>query len=1365
MKFAMSLSSSFRGGLITTKILFLCLSIFHLAIAHNEDIFFTSSARSSSHQTQTARRRLAPEASIIDALSQQLADGIEHPRFTIAANYFDGDSNLFDGSGPFEIDVVLTNPSVTELTSFSVDGISSPVKNSIKLLVADQSLQDGTRANNFAILAVDENKGSVSGIVQKNKKLLKLEQSQGGETLVTEVNYNPPTNWTCLVDATMYGEPNPTHGHSDDHHNSIFDVATSAFGSRYTENRRLYATDTFPNAWSYQVDLYIEVDGDLVNYHDSDTVNMPNTIEYVNALVTAVSAIYEQEIDTHLNVLHIAKTNIYDGAANASHALDIMKGTYEGDTWHYTDPNTGEKPDVHHAILFREAIVGIAFVGSLCNSKFGYGVTGGMKGMLSDIDGAMFWDLDNLAHELGHSFGSLHTHDINGYNPLVDACGNGQCTSLVNNEQVSSGDATIMSYCQTCSGGVANIAATFGGYWYEDDRSNADNWNNNNGVLPYSQEPKRVPNVMYKHVSSRGTCVKPYLNIDIQTCSVDADCHDGRSCTRDTCNRDQQCSNALFENCCGNLMCEVGESDCGDCGPFTIATPDCSMCNLPYGIMFDVESRADVTLTSIEFKLYNGTNNVTVYTASGGFSDKQNDAAAWTKIFHGSFETEKWSFVSVDFSDISLSAGSIQAFYISSTNLLATLANNTSSPLSSDDNVILLDSNRPVASEEFGPRYSNELSWVGSVIYTIKAPVTSQPTNTPSKSPSYSPSDRPSQSPSMSPSNSPSVRPTSSPNANPSMSPSLLPLTSPSTSPSTKLTLTPTLTPSTNKEVTSPPSTSPSKFTSSSPSKSPSATPIKNPSRSPSSTPLSSPTTAPSKFPSKSPLATSATPTSISPSISPSKTPSATPSHSPSNLVSTSAPSSIPSKSPSTSPTKSPSTTSSEWPSSSPSHSPSKPGATSAPSSNPSNSPSTFLTKSPSTTPSERPISSPSHSPSKTGTSSTPSSSPSTSPLASPTKSPSTTPTVTTGAPTGSPSEATASPSSIPTNSPSKSPSKSPLMSSSTPPTLVPSQSPFSNPVAKPTKSPSKVPSISPLMSPTHTPSGHPSSSPLSSQSTNGPSTNIPTPGPSKPPSTVPTTQPAKTPTKTPSFAPTTTSPTSKPMTVQPSKQPVTFQPATASPSSGPITSQPTMRPVNLSPTLLYSVDLCYRGCGNFTSIDTNNDFNDLLLKSIPCSPELCVVNIVAQSNQCSNCTVPVFRRFRSLQDSSTNWLSSAVTFEIKSKSPLNEELVTANLNDNLAYANNVLSASNSPLRVDSNFTTATHQPTVLPTHLPTQTKSSKSSGKSSKSENTVNPTPKPVPKPEPKSGKPKPEPKSGKPDDNDKNHDDKDKTDRSGKK
>lgn len=98
---------------------------------------------------------------------------------------------------------------------------------------------------------------------------------------------------------------------------------------------------------------------------------------------------------------------------------------------------------------------------------------------------------------------------------------------------------------------VSNIGLTFGGYWHEKDRANVDNWNNSDGTVPFSQEPKRVPKVgtkfvflrptiyyswqptqhtiqtMYESVSQKGSCVAPYLTVSTQTCSRDSDCHDG----------------------------------------------------------------------------------------------------------------------------------------------------------------------------------------------------------------------------------------------------------------------------------------------------------------------------------------------------------------------------------------------------------------------------------------------------------------------------------------------------------------------------------------------------------------------------------------------------------------------------------------------------------------------------------------------------------------------------------------------------------------------------------------------------------------------------------------------------------------------
>ena len=196
-----------------------------------------------------------------------------------------------------------------------------------------------------------------------------------------------------------------------------------------------------------------------------------------------------------MNVLHISKTSIYDGAADAVEALNIMQETYSGSTWHYTDPTTGENPDLQHALLYRTPRAGYASVGGVCDSQIGYGVSTCVKGTLEDIDGSVFWDLIVFAHEIGHNFNSRHTHDVSGYNPVVDECGNGECNSLVTGEPVSSGEASIMSYCNKCSGGINNMGTSFGGYWLEDNRDNIGNWANNNASVPFGQDPKRVPKV------------------------------------------------------------------------------------------------------------------------------------------------------------------------------------------------------------------------------------------------------------------------------------------------------------------------------------------------------------------------------------------------------------------------------------------------------------------------------------------------------------------------------------------------------------------------------------------------------------------------------------------------------------------------------------------------------------------------------------------------------------------------------------------------------------------------------------------------------------------------------------------------------
>ena len=63
--------------------------------------------------------------------------------------------------------------------------------------------------------------------------------------------------------------------------------------------------------------------------------------------------------------------------------------------------------------------------------------------------GPLTWDFMVIAHELGHQFGSGHTHS---YSPPIDNCAS-QSPCITN--------GTNMSYCHTCPGGMRNMTLYF----------------------------------------------------------------------------------------------------------------------------------------------------------------------------------------------------------------------------------------------------------------------------------------------------------------------------------------------------------------------------------------------------------------------------------------------------------------------------------------------------------------------------------------------------------------------------------------------------------------------------------------------------------------------------------------------------------------------------------------------------------------------------------------------------------------------------------------------------------------------------------------------------------------------------------------
>ncbi len=171
---------------------------------------------------------------------------------------------------------------------------------------------------------------------------------------------------------------------------------------------------------------------------------------YDTILFGAISEIYTRDMNLHIAVpfLRVWSADIdpYSPAAN-----DVL-GQFRN---HWVSSMGSVQRTLAHVLTTDglNGAGGVAYLNVVCNNSFGYGASGYLGGSfpypLADNNGGN-WDLVVVSHELGHNFGSVHTHD---YNPPIDGCGLGDCSQA--------GAGTIMSYCHTCAGGLGNIALHF----------------------------------------------------------------------------------------------------------------------------------------------------------------------------------------------------------------------------------------------------------------------------------------------------------------------------------------------------------------------------------------------------------------------------------------------------------------------------------------------------------------------------------------------------------------------------------------------------------------------------------------------------------------------------------------------------------------------------------------------------------------------------------------------------------------------------------------------------------------------------------------------------------------------------------------
>jgi hypothetical protein len=196
------------------------------------------------------------------------------------------------------------------------------------------------------------------------------------------------------------------------------------------------------------VEIYFECD--YKSYQDNGS-SVSNTEAWVATLFNEVATLYEnEEIPVFISDIMVwTSTDPYSSLPTASAMLDEFVDQID---------ENGYDGRLAHLLSTRGLNSGIAYINVLCSVTLPCGVSTGLSTNITEFP-LYSWNVEVVTHELGHNFGSRHTHNCvwNGNSTQIDDCGSlaGDVQSCYDSDEpILPDDGTIMSYCHIAGVGI-----------------------------------------------------------------------------------------------------------------------------------------------------------------------------------------------------------------------------------------------------------------------------------------------------------------------------------------------------------------------------------------------------------------------------------------------------------------------------------------------------------------------------------------------------------------------------------------------------------------------------------------------------------------------------------------------------------------------------------------------------------------------------------------------------------------------------------------------------------------------------------------------------------------------------------------------